>query len=186
MRYSALIVLCSVAFGGCAMTEAVVDIPYVQDEAASISGAKPVNLSVIDGRTEDRTRISTKTNGYGAEMGAIRPSRSVVEVVESAMSSELAARGVGRTAAGLPISVTVKRFYSQFHTTSAEGQVGLDITIRNPAGQPVFSRQYQGTSSLGILVYSGSNAAEAVSAALKDAMAKVFSDRDFLDALAGG
>jgi len=53
----------------CAFTEDTPEIKYVPNSASPLAQAQPVGITVIDGRTADRNRISTKINGYGMEGG---------------------------------------------------------------------------------------------------------------------
>jgi len=83
--------------------------------------------------------------------------------------------------------VTVSRFYNQYHFAlfagSADGDVGLAVTVTAPSGRQLYSQHYAGQSSLWIELANGSNAAESVATALKDAIAKMFTDPGFITAV---
>src|SRR5579859_4263733 len=147
MRFAAAIILCGLV-SGCAFSEVTVDVPYKAGPAERIANPGPVTLSVIDGRTEDRTRISTKTNGYGMEGGAIHSSRSVPDLVEEAVVTEMKTRGLSVAASGVPVSVTIRRFYCQYHTVEAVGDVVLEVSLKDRTGAQAFTQTYVGTSKL--------------------------------------
>jgi len=182
MRFAIIVVL-GALLSGCAFSEVTVDVNYKPGTATPIANAAPVNLSVSDGRTEDRTRISTKTNGYGAEGGAVHSSRNVTDLVQDALSSEMKARGIDLTSSGAPLSVSVRRFYCQYHSVTAVGEVILDVSLTDAKGTPAFTQTYTGASDIPVLMFNGGNAADAVAAALKDAIGKMFGDKQLVAAL---
>ena len=182
MRVLAVAVLCGLLCG-CAFSEVTVDVNYQPGTATPIANAGPIALAVADGRTEDRMRISTKMNGYGNEGGAVRSSRSVTDLVQDALSLEMKARGLDTTTSGTPVSVVVRRFYSQYHTVEAIGDVVLDVSVQDKSGKPVFAQTYTGTSTIPVMLFNGSNAADSVAAALKDTIGKMFGDQHFVAAL---
>lgn len=175
--------------GGCATTESSVTVPYAAASPASdIGHGQAIALKTLDARTADRMRISTKINGFGMEMAAIRSARPVTDIVQDALAAEFQARGFHIGAAGCPVTVSVDRFYNQFHTGAfagtADGTAALMVTVADPTGSKLFSKTYNGVSQETIELANGSNAALAVSAALKDAVNKLFADPSFLRALA--
>lgn len=150
--------------------------------------AGAVTLVVLDGRTGDRDRISTKINGYGMNMGAVRSTTSVPDVVREAFEAELKQRGFRLGSGGRVITLTINRFYHDFGTSTAIGDVELAVTVANASGRKLFAGVYQGKDASPPIVFlaDGSNAAEFVAAALADALSKMFADPEFRRSLIGG
>lgn len=173
----------------CATVEDTAVISYAAAPATQIPSARPVALGVNDSRTSDRNRISTKINGYGAEMAAIRSSREVPDVVREAIAAELQARGFPLDGAGTPVTVTIDRFYNQFHVGAfngtAAGEVRLSVAVADRGGAKLFSGSFVGTSETPIMLANGSNAADSVAKALRDACNKMFADPSFVGAITG-
>ncbi len=175
------------ALAGCATTEDIVQIKYAPTSASRIADARPVALTVVDGRTADRTRISTKINGYGMEMAAIRSAQDVSDVVREAAAKEFQQRGFNIEASGLAVTLTVTRFYNQYSTGllsgSADGTVDLTVSISDRAGGQIYQNTYAGASNMQIALANGSNAAESVANALNSAFHKMFGDPAFIAVL---
>ncbi len=172
---------------GCATVEDTVDVRYVPTTASKMADAQPVTVTVTDGRTTDRTRISTKINGYGMEMAAIRANSDIASIVRAAAKQEFRNRGFDVDNGGRPVAITVLRFYNQYATGffsgDAIGNVDLSVAVTDSAGAKLYDHTYNGEAKMSVQLANGSNAAESVANALRDAMAKMFADPDFLHAL---
>ncbi len=172
---------------GCATVEDTVDIKYIPTTAVEVPNAEPVVLSVVDGRTTDRTRISTKLNGYGMEMAAIRSSREVSEIVREAAVKEFEERGFRVITSGLTVTLTVSRLYNQYSTGffagTADGEAELAVSVSDKSGAKLYDHTYKGISKMSVQLANGSNAAESVANALKDAITNMFGDPGFLGVL---
>lgn len=181
-RILAALVLTSV-LAGCAWTDDAVTIPYKASAAAPIAQAGAVTLVVVDGRTSDRDRISTKVNGYGMNMGAVRSTTSVPDVVREAFEAELKQRGFRLGSGDRVVTLTVDRFYNEFETGvisgTATGDVELAVTVADASGGKLFAGVYKGTSRASVILAVGSNAAQSMATALADAFSKMFADPEF-------
>lgn len=183
MIRSLLVLVLASLLAGCALTDDSVTISYRPSDGPRIAEAGAVTLAVVDGRTSDRDRISTKINGYGMNMGAIRSATSVPEVVREALEAELKQRGFRVVSGGRVITATIDRFYNEFNSGafsgSATSDVELAVTVADPSGTKLFAGVYKGASEATIFIADGSNAAESLAAALKDAIGKMFADPEF-------
>jgi len=172
---------------GCATREDTVSIAYAPTSAARIANAQPVALTVVDGRTADRSRISTKINGYGMEMAAIRSAQDVSEVVRQAALKEFGQRGFDIEASGLGVTLTINRFYNQYSTGffagNADGAANLTVTVTDKSGSKIYENSYSGVSKKAATLANGSAAAESVAIALNDAFHKMFGDDAFVAVL---
>jgi uncharacterized lipoprotein YajG len=177
-----------VLLGGCATQEDVVAIPYKAVGGAQIGNGAQVSVMVEDTRTEDRTRISNKVNGYGMEMAAIRANRPVPDIIKDAMEAELRSRGFAIGQGGASTKLSVNRFYATFKqgffSGDAFGDVKLHATVLSPSGQTLYERQVdvEGNAPK-IMIASGSNATAALTDGMAKAMSVLFDDPAFVVAL---
>ncbi|MET0274724.1 MAG: YajG family lipoprotein [Phenylobacterium sp.] len=183
------VILCAASLAACATTEDVVPIPYAAAAHAPVAGADQVNVTVkaVDARTTNRGRISTKINGYGMEMAAIRAQGEISDVVDHALTSELQARGYRLGAGGPTVNAAVETFYAKFGVGilagKAEGDVRLNVTVTDRGGAERYRGSVSGASSKSVQLAGGKNAAAAISAALADALGKLFGEPAFVAAL---
>lgn len=188
MRTLALF-LCAASLAACATTEDVVPVNYVPGAASQVSGASAVQVSVTtsDARTTNRGRISTKLNGYGMEMAAIRSQGEVTDIVRGALESEFKARGYGLGAGGPTVNAAVETFYADFDVGmlagKAKGDVKLTASVSAPGGAERYRTTVTGHAEKSVQLASGKNAAASLSEALADALRKLFGDQAFLQAL---
>lgn len=184
------IAACALTLAACATTEETVPVAYAPKSTTTIMpGASGVKVTVVgaDARTTNRGRISTKINGYGMEMAAIRSQQDVGVIVQDALSSELKARGYTLAPGGPTVNAAVETFYADFGVGvlagKAEGDVKLNVRVTDPAGAERYRQTVQGASKKTVQLASGKNAAAALSEALSDALSKLFGDAAFLAAL---
>ena len=193
-KLPAVVLLASLGLGGCAFSEDVVDVPYAPAAAGPVDGAGAVALSVSDARTSFRTRIAMKQNGYGMDGAAIRASRPVPDIVRDALAGAFTQRGFRVAGDGVPVTVSVKTFYTYFGSTIPSGSLILpmnysgdshgvvDLAVRVGGTRPV-AREYQGIANSNVFLTTGGNAAKAVAGGMQDAIGKMFADPTFLAAV---
>lgn len=177
------------ALGACATVEDSAKVNYAA-HGAPIASAQSIRVSVTatDARVTNRGRISTKKNGYGMDMAAIRSTDDVGEVVRAALADEMKARGYQIASGGPTVHADVKTFYTDFKVGifagGAEGTVDLIVSVLKD-GQSVFTKDVRAVKTKTVAMASGSNAAAALSLALGDALDQLFADAAFTAALAG-
>lgn len=177
------------ALAGCATTEETVAVPYAASAATPVAGASQVSVVVRgqDARTTNRGRISSKINGYGMEMAAIRAKDDVGLTVQNAISAELGARGYRLQPGGATVNAAVETFFSEFKTGLLAGKshadVAMTVTVADANGAERYRRRVEGSGEKTIQLASGKNAAETLGEALADALRKLFGDEAFLGAL---
>lgn len=190
MLRAAAAVLAVLTLAACATTEESVPVSYSAVAASPIAGAERITVTVraADARTANRGRISTKKNGYGMEMAAIRLQGDVAEVVRDALASELKARGYRLGAGGPVVSAAVEAFYNDFKVGAfagrAESDVQLTVAVADAGGGERYRRTLAGKAAKTVQLASGKNAAASLSAALSDAIGKLMADPAFTAALA--
>jgi uncharacterized lipoprotein YajG len=186
---AALAAVLTCAFlAGCAFQEDVAPVSYKAAGGAQIGNGATVAVTVEDARTEDRTRISNKVNGYGMEMAAIRADRPVPDIIKDAMEAELRARGFAVGQGGPATKLSVNRFYAGFKTGffsgDAVGDVKLHVLVTTASGQTVYERQIDATGEVNkIMLANGSNATAALSDGMTKAFTMLFDDPAFVAAL---
>jgi len=185
-----LLTVLVVALGvsGCALTEDVVDISFSPTPAATErAGAKDILVKVIpnDRRIAYQDRVSSKKNGYGMEMAAIKPSRPVPEIVRTALETGLAAQGYQVHVDGRDILVDVVKLYSNyqvgFFSADAQGEIILHLSV--PGTE--FSRTYPANfTEPNIVIMGGAGAQAALNGALAHIVSTIMADEQFHAALA--
>ena len=195
MQAKALVLACSVAvasLSGCALTTEQIELNYTQQAGvAKIAGAEnvSVNVQVTDQRL-DKSRVSSKKNGYGMEMAPITAAEDVAVTVRKAIEKELQARGfqLGSDMALVRVAADVTRFYNDhkmgFFAGDAVADLNLSVIVKSKSGQLLFSKQIiaQGKEANTQLA-SGNNARIALERALENGMKVLFEDPGFLSSL---
>ena len=186
-----LICAAAAALTACATREETVAVPYTPSAAATVPGVDQVRVTVTatDARTTNRGRISSKINGYGMEMAAIRSEAPVTVIAQRAIEAELKQRGfqVGQNG-GATVNAAVETFFNEFNAGfwqgKASAQVRMTVTV-SEGDRAVYRRTISGEGGKGIMTASGGNAASALSLALSAAMTDLFADPDFIRAARG-
>lgn len=180
----------ALSLSACALTVDEVDLNYNPQGASAIGGANNVRVQVTasDARASNRDRISVKKNGYGMEMAAIVPRQNVTTLVSQAIETELKARGFQLEKGGVFVLVDVNKFYNDFKTGmfvgQAAGEVMLNVQIVNAAGRSFYAKSYIGEHVVpDVMMFTGTNAKEAVEGALGNALTKLMGDQYFIQAL---
>jgi uncharacterized lipoprotein len=182
---------CLLFLSACALSEDRIKLSYQTDPAAQrVTGAESVTtvVTVNDARA-DRTRVGAKKNGFGMEMAAIRPEEDIALTVQSAVASELRARGfrIGNEGA-VTISVEVTRMWNDFKMGVFSGdsvsELMISARIAARSGAILYSRNIsaEGTEP-NIQLASGGNAKLALDRALESGIRQLFADPKFLEAL---
>lgn len=151
----------------------------------------PVSVEVTDKRTS--TTLLTRTSGYFGEFTVeYVPYNDVPEMIKEAFETELRDRGFVRGASGNVVSVSISFYRADQMPTSFFGEtdasLGIEVTVKHPDGSTAYSRFVLGDSRPWEaehppehnIKYQITNAVEA---AMQDALAKVFNDPGFINAL---
>lgn len=177
---------------GCALTTEQVELKYNQQPGVSkIAGADniTVNVQVADQRT-DKTKVSSKKNGYGMEMAPITATEDVAVTIRKAIEQELQSRGfqLGSDTALVKIAADVTRFYNDykmgFFSGDAVADLNMLVTVKTRTGNQLYTKQIvaQGIEPNTQLA-TGNNARLALDRALSNALKILFEDQSFLSAL---
>lgn len=197
MRISRLLLAlaASVTLTGCAFTSEKIDIHYVQQQGvAQIPGAdgSVVSVEVTDSRV-DKTRVSSKKNGYGMETAPITSNEEVTTTVARALEQEIRARGfrAGSGAGNLKLNAEINRFYNDhkigFFSGDAVADLSLSVRLSTASDKLLYSRTImsQGKEANTQLA-TGKNAGLALDRALAAGMSDLFNDATFVAALRRG
>ena len=181
-----------VGLSGCALTTDRIEIPYAQQQGVSqVAGAKEVTVSVqVTDQRQDKSKVSSKKNGYGMEMAPILAIEEVTVTVRRAIELELRARGfqLGSETATVQIAADLTRFYNDhktgFFAGDAVAELNMAVTVKSKRGETLFARIViaQGIEANTQLA-SGDNAKLALSRSLQNGMKLLFEDQAFLTAL---
>jgi uncharacterized lipoprotein len=180
------------SLSGCALTTEQIELGYTRQAGVSkVAGADSVsvNVQVADQRL-DKSKVSSKKNGYGMEMAPITAAEDVAVTIRKAIEQELQARGfqLGSDAALVKIAADITRFYNDhktgFFSGDAVADLNLSVTVKSKNGELLFSKQIiaQGMEPNTQLM-NGNNAKLALDRALENGMKILFSDQAFVAAL---
>jgi len=189
LLYDSIGVIAAV-MSGCAATTDHIELGYsLQSVGSQVAGASQVHMQV---KVEDRRpsqEVGHKINGYGVEMAPIVTDQNIGDLVEQAVEKELRSRGF---AVGTPgptlLLIQLDRFTSSFQmgvfSGSATADVAMDVMIKNVAGKDTFKTWIMAKGeNPSLQLATGDNAKVALDQALQNALAKLFGDQKFLDAL---
>lgn len=180
------------SLSGCALTTEQIELNYTQQAGVSkVAGADTVSVNVqVSDQRLDKSKVSSKKNGFGAEMAPITAAEEVAVTVRKAIEKELQARGfhLGSDAALITISADVTRFYNDhkmgFFAGDAVADLDMSVMVKSRSGQQLFSKQIvaQGKEANTQLA-TGNNAKLALERALQNGMKMLFDDPAFVAAL---
>ena len=191
-RLLAVACLAAVNLSGCALTTDHITLEYKkQDAVAELAGAKGVKVSVeVNDIRQEKSKVSSKKNGYGMEMAPITAAEDVAVTVRKAIEKELQARGfqLGSEAALVKIAADLTRFYNDhkmgFFAGDAVADLNMSVIVKSNSGALLYSKQIvaQGMEKNTQLA-SGKNARIALERALENGMKTLFEDQAFVSAL---
>lgn len=195
MQARVLALACCVAaagLSGCALTTEQIELHYTQQASVSkVAGAEnvSVNVQVADERL-DKTKVSSKKNGFGMEMAPITAAEDVAVTVRKAIEKELVARGfqLGSETALVKVAADVTRFYNDHKmgvfAGDAVADLNMSVTVKSRSGTQLYTKQIvsQGKEANTQLA-TGNNARIALERALENGMKMLFDDPAFLSAL---
>ncbi len=188
-----LIMACLVAasLSGCALTTDRITLEYnAQQGVAKITGAGDVTVDVqVNDVRPDKSKVSSKKNGFGMEMAPIIATEDVAVTIRGAIEKELQARGFKLgTDATVKIGADVTRFWNDhktgFFAGDAVADLNMSVAVKTRKGDQIYTRQIvaQGAEP-NIQLMSGENARLALNRALENGMKQLFEDQAFLAAL---
>lgn len=193
MKHLYLLIATTLVLSGCALTRDHITLDYVpMPSAEKIAEADKIPLKVkISDQRNSKDRVSCKKNGYGMEMASILSKNDVNLLIKEALVTELANRGFSLGNENLNsvlIDVELNKFYNdfkvQFFAGRAVAEVILNIKVKKPDGQFTFSKSVIGAGeNQGIFLFTGRNAKITLEDALQNAISKIVSDQDFIQAL---
>lgn len=180
------------SLAGCALTTDRIDLQYKQQEAVKhIPGAHNVSVSVeVSDHRQDKSKVSSKKNGYGMEMAPILANEDVTITVQKAIEVELQARGfrLDADSARIQIEADLMRFYNDhklgFFSGDAIADLKMLVSVSSISGEKLYSQHIvaQGHEPNTQLA-TGENARLALNRALENGIRILFDDQSFIAAL---
>lgn len=177
---------------GCALTKEYITVDYTpQRNIEPIRGAENIHLKVnVNDARSMRDKVCYKKNAYGMELGEIISNNDVVQLVRESIKTELTNRGFIVNDGDVVINVELIKFFNDFKTgffagdAAAEVLMGSQIKLSN--GNIIYNKIITGSYvEQNIQLSTGNNAKLALEGALKDAIAKLINDSEFIMALMG-
>lgn len=180
------------SLSGCALTTDRIELQYSQQQGVvQIPTASNVSINVqVADQRQDKSKVSSKKNGFGMEMAPILAVEDVAVTVRKAIEQELKSRGfkLSSDAALVLITADLTRFYNDhkigFFAGDAVADLNMTVTVKSKKGDLLYARQVmaQGVEPNTQLM-SGENARLALNRALENSMKSLFDDKEFLAAL---
>ncbi len=177
---------------GCALTTDRIELQYnQQQDVVQIATASNVSINVqVADQRQDKSKVSSKKNGFGMEMAPILAIEDVAVTVRKAIEQELKSRGftLSSDAALVLIAADITRFYNDhkmgFFAGDAVADLNMTVTVKSKKGDLLYTRQIiaQGVEPNTQLM-TGENARLALNRALENGMKFLFEDKLFLAAL---
>jgi uncharacterized lipoprotein YajG len=175
---------------GCAFSPEKIDVGYSPSSNATlIQGASDIGikLQINDVRTTT-DRVSSRTNAYGQELGAISLNEDVSTIVRTALETELRNRGYRVDGGKVSVVCDIQDFYNRFQTGfwsgTAVASVRFNVKVRDSQGNYIFSETVTGQGRKEkIQMATGKNAKPALDDALKNAVNALFQRDDFYQAI---
>ncbi|MGA3115371.1 MAG: YajG family lipoprotein [Syntrophobacteraceae bacterium] len=155
IAFKVVLVLFVLVSGGCAFTQANLNVKYDSEAArvGPLASIRPVTLDVqefVDKRPE-KLRIGYKRNGFGQNTADIVTQKPVPQIVKDALMTEFIKNGhtVSATGNSLAISGEITSFWFElqvnFTTVEFMGTVEVDLNLVDPgSGAVLYSQSYQG------------------------------------------
>lgn len=150
--------------------------------------AEGVTVSVqVQDQRQDKSKVSSKKNGWGMETAPITASSDVAETIRAGIEAELNTRGfqVQSSKAQVQVAANLMRFYSDhklgFFSGDAIAEFNMLVAVKNSSGELLYTRLIgvQGVEPNTFLL-SGDNAGLALNRALDNGMKALFEDKAFL------
>lgn len=175
---------------GCALTQERVKLSYApQIGAPKVEKADTaiVTVAVVDSRTT-KDKVSAKENAFGMKMAPITSEENVSSLLKEAIEVELEHRGFQLGAGKALVLVELAKFENDFKqgffSGDAVAEFFMSVKVKEVTGQVLYTKFIEGKGlNSGIQLASGSNAKIALDAALKDAVAKLFQEPQFLESI---
>lgn len=181
-----------ISLSGCALTTDRIELQYDQQPGVSqIPGASNVSVKIhVTDQRHDKSKVSSKKNGFGMEMAPIVAAEDVTVTIRRAIEQELRARGfqLSSDVALVQIAADLTRFYNDhklgFFAGDAVADLNMSVTVKSKHGELLYARQVvaQGIEQNTQLM-TGENARLALNRALANGMKILFEDQGFLSAL---
>ncbi len=180
------------ALSGCAFTTDRIQLQYVpQTGVSSLPGANNVVVATkVSDLRADKTKVSSKKNGFGIETAPIIATEDVTITLQRAIEQELQARGfsIDSNRTRVVISVDLTRFYNDhkmgFIAGDAIADLNMNVTVKSIEGKQIYKRQIlaEGSETYTQLA-TGNNARLALNRALENGIKILFEDKLFIEAL---
>lgn len=192
MRLFLFLGIVSLSLTSCAIKNDYVDVQHKRSKKTTSihhPNKKPIQVEVRDER-EDKEQIGYKENSLGMKTAKILPKEDLSVSLTRAIQDELIAKGFVVSEGGLKLLVTLEKCFVDYERNlffaRSIADLQLDIHVLSEDGDPLFFKRMsvQGKESP-IFMYSGKNAAKAVSKALDKVLLDLTLDQHFIGSLVG-
>jgi len=188
LRAIAVLFAAILPLSGCALTTGHVDLTY-EPMAETTKVARPnsphVTVEVLDKRPTQA--VGQKINGLGMKSADIVPNSDVPALLKSAFETELSNRGFSEGTGGNTILVRLGNFQNQYKLGLISGEatasMGMEVSVIRADGSVAYKRYIRSERNDWVEITGEDNAQRMLNAAMRDAVAMVFNDHAFIEAV---
>ncbi len=192
MKKYLLLIVSLFLLTGCAVTRDHISLNYdPMMDVEKVPEAENIKVQVtINDKRVNKDRVGRKINGYGMPMALIVCENQVDELVKEALVRELTNRGFIQSPQDPQILVDVdlrkvsNKFKIGFWSPRSSSQTNLQLRVKSPDGSIKYVKTALGKGeNKSFHFFAGPNAKIALERSLKDAIAQIVEDPEFIKAL---
>jgi len=186
------ILLVAALLGGCALTDATLEVSHDPEIAQEGPLAEAVSVTFVPGTLEDtrqdQERIGYKKNGFGMNTADLTTDRPVTDIVMDAIVHAIEANGHTVGDSGVGVSGEISHFWVDLDQNfwSVEVIGSVDATLRftdTVSGDLLYERGYKGSYSDKVQVVTNSTYDAAISGAVGNLIDEIVFDEDLAEVL---
>ncbi len=169
----------------CGLQTDTITISYVSQ--GSPKAPPGASGTVVDVQVKDIRSNKSEVSKKGDEYEFLAPivvENDVAQILREAIQTELKNRGFDLGDGGPVVVAELSKFYNRFRAGNSEAEVFIHVQVKKAKGGLVYSEivEGKGINSKGIF-RSGENAKIALEAAMQDAVNRLMTNVEFLDAI---
>ena len=194
-----VIFLVAALLGGCALTDATLDVSHSPDNVQEGPLAEVASVTFVPGALEDtrqdQARVGYKKNGFGVNTAQLTTEKPVTDIVMDAIVDAIEASGHTVGDSGVGVSGEVSYFWVDLDQSLWRAEVignsvdivaGVEATLRftdTVSGDLLYERGYKGSYSDKVQIVTNETYGLAISAAVGNLIDEIVFDEDLAEVL---
>ncbi len=181
----AIVFAAALTLPACGLQTDMITISYApQGSAKAPPGASG---TVVDVQVKDIRSNKSEVSKKGDEYEILAPivvENDVAQILREAIQTELKSRGFDVGDGGSVVVAELSKFYNRFRAGKSEAEVFIHVQVKKAKGGLVYSEIVEGKGiNPNVMLRSGENAKIALEAAMQDAVNRLMTNVEFLDAI---